>query len=110
MKRLIAKDLNPLRGTFLMGKIIVGCWVGFSPILRVSHKGSGERGTVHTWWEQQFFDIFVKKGDTWHMILGDNRAGHCFVLRDLVLIELFQISQNCVTECMMPAKSLLQRV
>ena len=44
------------------------------------------------------------------MILGDNRAGHCFVLRDLVLIELFQISQNCVTECMLPAKSLLQRV
>ena len=99
MKRLIAKDLNPLRGTFLMGKIIFGCWVGFSPIPRVSHKGSGERGTVHTWWEQQFFDIFVKKGDTWHMILGDNFAGHLFVLReDLILIELFQISHNCVTE------------
>ena len=30
------------------------------------------------------------------MILGDNLAGHGFVLRDLVLIELFQISHNCV--------------
>ena len=33
------------------------------------------------------------------MILGDNPAGHAFVLRDLVLIELSQISQDCVTEC-----------
>ena len=32
------------------------------------------------------------------MILGDNPAGHCFVLRDLVLIELFQISHDCVTK------------
>ena len=47
---------------------------------------------------QQFFDIFGKKGDNWHMILEYNPAGHCFVLRDLVLIELFQISPNCVTE------------
>ena len=46
----------------------------------------------------QFFDIFAKKGDTWHMILGCHRAGYCFVLRDLVLIEVFQISHNCVTE------------
>ena len=37
---------------------------------------------------QQFCDIFGKKGDAWHMILGDNPAGHGFVLRDLVLIEL----------------------
>ena len=37
---------------------------------------------------QQFCDIFGKKGDTWHMILGDNPAGHGFVLRELVLIEL----------------------
>ena len=35
-------------------------------------------------------DIFVKKGDAWYIILGDNPAGHGFVLRDLVLIELFQ--------------------
>ena len=38
------------------------------------------------------------------MILEDNPAGHVFVLRDLSLIELFQISHNCVTECMLQAK------
>ena len=37
---------------------------------------------------QQFCGIFGKKGDGWHMILGDNPARHGFVLRDLVLIEL----------------------
>ena len=42
------------------------------------------------------------------MILGDNPAGHGFVLRDLVLIELFQISHNCVTECTLQAKFLLK--
>ena len=47
---------------------------------------------------QQFFNIFGKKGDNLRMILGCNPAGHCFVLRDLVLIELFQISHNCVNE------------
>ena len=72
-----------------------------------SHKGSGEIGTVHTWWVKQFCDIFVKKGDTWHVILGDN---HCFILRDLVLIELFQLSHNCVTECMLQAKCLVKLV
>ena len=80
------------------------CWAGFPPIPRVSHKGSGEGwGTVHTWRMQQPFDIFGKKGDQVsgrcirYMILGDNPAGHCFVLRDLVLIELVQRSHNCVT-------------
>ena len=38
------------------------------------------------------------------MILGDNPVRHCFVLRDLILIEFFQISHNCVTECMLQAK------
>ena len=81
-----------------------------SPIPRVSHKGSGQRGTVRIWCVQQFSDIFVKKGDTWHMILGDNPAGNCFVLRDLVLIKLFQINHNSVTECKLQAKSLLKHV
>ena len=45
-------------------------------------------GRLHTWWVQQFCDIFGKRGDAWHMILGDNPTGHGFVLRDLVLIEL----------------------
>ena len=59
---------------------------------------------------QQFFGIFGKKGDNWHMILEYNPAGHCFVLRDLVLIELFQISHNCVTECTLQAKFLLKLI
>ena len=59
---------------------------------------------------QQFCDIFGKKGDAWGIILEDNPAGHCFVLRDLVLIELFQISHNCVTECMLQAKFLLKLI
>ena len=71
-----------------------GCLVLFFPIATVSHKYSEEGETVHTWWVQQFCDILGKKGDGWHMILGDNPVGHGFVLRDLVLIELFQLSHN----------------
>ena len=44
------------------------------------------------------------------MIPGYNPARYCFVLRDLVLIELFQISHNCVTECMLQAKCLLKPI
>ena len=44
------------------------------------------------------------------MILGDNPAGYGFVSRDLVLIELFQISHNCVTECMLQANFLLKLI
>ena len=51
--------------------------------MKVQEKGE----PVHTWWVQQFCDIFGKKGDVWHMILVDNPAGYSFVLRDLVLIE-----------------------
>ena len=39
---------------------------------------------------QQLCDILSKKRDTWHMILGDNPAGHSFVSRDLVLTELLE--------------------
>ena len=38
------------------------------------------------------------------MILGDNPAGHGFVLRDLILMEFFQIGHNCVTECTLQTK------
>ena len=69
-----------------------------------------EEGTVHTLLVQQFCVIFCKKGDAWHMILGNNPAGHGFVSRDLVLIELFQISHNCVTECSLQAKLLLKLI
>ena len=55
-------------------------------------------------------DIFGKKGDARHMILGDNPAGHGFALRNLALIELSQISHNCVTECMLQAKCLLKLI
>ena len=40
------------------------------------------------------------------MNLGDNPARHSFVLKNLVLIDLFQISHNCVTECMLQGKLL----
>ena len=76
-----------------------GCWVGFFPIPKVPHKASGEGGTVQTWWEQEFCDIFGKKGNVRHMFLGDKPTGHSFGSGDLVLIELFQISHNYVTEC-----------
>ena len=51
---------------------------------RVTDKGSSDGATVHIWWVQQFCDIFGKKEDGWHMILGDNPAGLGFVLRNLV--------------------------
>ena len=59
---------------------------------------------------QQYCDIFGKKGDAWHMILGDNPAGHSFVLRNLFLMEIFEISPNCVSECTLQAKFLLKRI
>ena len=80
-----------IEGDFSDGgnEYIFGCWVGSFSISRATHKGWGEGGTVHTWWVQQFCDIFGKKEDDWHIILGDNAAGHGFVLRGLVLIEYF---------------------
>ena len=44
------------------------------------------------------------------MILGDNLVTHGSALRDLTLIELFQISHNCVTECTLQAKFLLKLI
>ena len=44
------------------------------------------------------------------MVLGESPAGHGFVLRDLVLIELFEINRNCVTEYTLQAKSLLKLI
>ena len=69
MKLLTAKELNLLREIFLMWEM---SRVGLFPIPRVTHIGSGEGGTLHTWWVQEFFDILGKKGDAWHMILGGN--------------------------------------
>ena len=109
MKLLIAKDVNLLREIFLMGeKSNFWLLARIFSIPRTLHIGSGQGGAVHTWCVQQFCDIFNKKGDAWHMILGDNPTGHGFVLRDLVLTEDFQISHNCVTECTLQAKFLLK--
>ena len=111
IKFFTAKDLNLSNLFFWWGK-----WVNFwllgsiCPIPRVFHKASEDGKTVHTWWVQQFCDIFGKKGDVWHIILGDSPAGHGFVLRDLILIELFQISHNCVTECTLQTKFLLELI
>ena len=44
------------------------------------------------------------------MILEDNPAGQGFVLRDLVLIELFQVSNNYVIECILQPKFLLKLI
>ena len=72
--------------------------------LTVGQDFLGEGGTDYTWWMQQFCDIFGKKVDACHMVLGDNPAGQGVVLRDLYLIGLFQISLNCVTQCTLLAK------
>ena len=76
------------------------CWVGFFSIPRVSHIVS----------ESQLCDIFGKTGDALHMILWDNPARHGSVLRGLILIELLQISHNCVTECTLQAKFFLKLI
>ena len=58
----------------------------------VSPSGEGER--VPTWLIQQSNikgeEIFGKKEDTWGIILGNNPAGHCFVLKDLVPLSFFK--------------------
>ena len=87
MKLLTAKDLNLLRRIFLMGEMSKFLAVG-SPGLPINVQGKG------------------KKGDGRYMNLGNNPAAHGFVLRNLILIELFQISHDCVTECMLQAKFL----
>ena len=76
MKLLTAKDLNLLRGIFLMGEIIKFLAIGldFSPSPGLPMKVQGKGETVHTRWVQQLCDIFGKKGDNWNLILGDNPA------------------------------------
>ena len=85
-----------MKGDYFAGgnEKIFGCRVECSPIPRVSLKGSGDGGTVHTWCLQQSSikggNIFGKKRDTWGIILGDNPAGYCFLLRDLVPSSFFK--------------------
>ena len=53
----------------------------------------GKGGTVHVWWEQQSNSkrgaVFGKRRDAGGIILGENPAGHCFVLKNLVLTSFF---------------------
>ena len=52
-----------------LNEYIIGCWVGFTPIFRISHECLGVQ---------------------WGIILGANPAEHCFVLRDLVPMSFFK--------------------
>ena len=112
IKILIAKDLNLLRGIFLTGEIskILVVRKDFFPFImfRIKIQGKSEQ-PIHGWCNN-FFDIFSKKGDTWRMILGDKSARHGFILRDLILIGLFEISHNCVPECTLQTKFLLKLI
>ena len=74
MKLFTAKDINLLKEIFLMVEISKYLAIGqhFSPSPGLLMKVQGKEEPVHTWWVQQFCDIFGKKGDAWHMILGDN--------------------------------------
>ena len=86
MKLLIAKDFNLLRGIFLMGKVSKFLAVGQdfppSPGFPIKVRRRGEQSTPG---RCNNFYLAYDSGD-------------------LVLIELFQISHNCVNECMLKAK------
>ena len=58
----IVEEVNFIREVFQAGQIF-GCCVGFSPISRISSECLGGQGGI---------------------ILGDNPAGQCFVLMNLV--------------------------
>ena len=84
-------SVNLLKGIFLVGKVINILAVGWDsppPPNPQGSQGSNVGGKVHTWGRQQSNikegDIFGKNGNTGCIFLGDNPAGHCFVLRDLV--------------------------
>ena len=67
---LIREDTNLFWRIFLVGEISRCLTVGWDshPIVRVSHKDTGERGTVHTWWGKHSNTMgggtFGQKGDT----------------------------------------------
>ena len=85
--RTIPWSNSKYRGQSQMSKCFAFGWDS-SLIPRISWKGSGEGGTVHTWWREQRNikggEIFGRRGNTRGIILGDNPAGHGFVLWDLV--------------------------
>ena len=73
-----------------------------SPGFPTKVQGKGEQSTSGGC--NNVLTFLVRREDVWHMILGDNPAGPGFVLRDLVLIELFQVSHNCVIEWTLQTK------
>ena len=106
IKLLIAKDLNLLRGIFLMGKISTFLGVGqdFPPSPGFPIKVQGKEGQSTPGGCNNFLTFLWRREIPWHTILGDNPDGHWFGLSNLVLIKLFQIIHNCVTECILQAK------
>ena len=106
LKLLTAKDLNLWRGIFLMGKMSKFLVVGqdFSPLpgLLIKVQRKGEQPTPGGC--NNFVTFLVRREMPgiwfWEIIL----------LRDLAVIELFQISHNCVTECTLQAKFLLKLI
>ena len=104
MKLLTAKDLNLLRGFFWWGK-----WVTFWILGRIFPHPQGYPWRFRGKGNQSIpggcnnFVTFLVSREMpsiwfWKIIL----------LRDLAVIELFQISHNCVTECTLQAKFLLR--
>ena len=88
------------RSKFIKEDFSGGKWVNFSLLGGIACHPKGfpqrfrERGdSPHLVWEtkqHQRRGHFGKKEDTGGTILGDNPAGHCFVLRDLVPTSLFK--------------------
>ena len=112
MKLLTPKDLNLLREIFLKGQMSKSLAIEWdfssSPGFPIKVLGKGEQSTTGRC--NNFVTFLVRRENAWHMILGDNPAGHDFVLRALALIELFPISHNCVNECALQAKCLLKLI
>ena len=86
MKFLTAKDLNILREIFLMGQMSKSLAIGYdfssSPGFPIKVLGKGGQSTPGGC--NSFVTLLVRRENAWHIILGDNPAGHGFVLRDLV--------------------------
>ena len=95
MKLLIAKDLNVLRGIFWWVEWVNFCLLGriFPHPQGFPQRFRGRENNLH---------LFGKKGNAWRVILEDNPA--------LVLIGLFQINHNCLTEFTLQATFLLKLI
>ena len=114
MKFLIGKDVKLLRGIFCWEK-----WVNFwllggilfwSP--GISTKVQGKEDS-HTSWgnkENQRRGHFWLEGGPRCIILGDNLAGYCFVLKDLVPRSFSNKLWLCNWKCMWQVQILVKSV